>query len=221
MDREGAETGLRKPDKMDYNVSSKLEQRGILAGMLLGKGARTQLNFYIQHSIKQEDYLLFKKDILEKIARKPAKTCYRRTKKGQTLVRVEPKLIPLTRVLVKKLYPGGTCKIAREFLDLLTPQGIAIWFADKGSKTFKKKNGKIHALEIYLNTYVSKEENEAIATYFSEVWGFKWGLNKSKGSYRLRMGTREGKRFLSFVGPYLPESMLYILETSSNITATA
>ncbi|GAB4293860.1 MAG: hypothetical protein Fur0025_30270 [Oscillatoriaceae cyanobacterium] len=199
---------------MDYDVSSKVERRGILAGMLLGKGYRNQNNFYIQDAGDREEYLIFKKDILEQITGKPVSLQRWNSKNGQQL-RLEPKLIPIIRVLVKKLYPGGTPKITPEFLEFLTPQGIAIWFMDKGSRSFKKKQGQIHALEIYLNTHLTKDANEVIVAYFSQKWGFKWGLSKTKTAYRLRMGTKEGKRFLTFVRPYVPETMLYKVETES------
>jgi hypothetical protein len=182
--------------------------------MLLGDGGRSQKNFFIQHSYKQEDYILFKKYLLEEITGKSVNIQTWDTKAGYSLIRIDPKLIPLTRVLVKKLYKAETKTITRKFLNLLTPQGIAIWFMDDGSKSFKKKNGKIHAVEITLNTYISKEENEIVISYFLEVWGFKWGLNKSQGSYRLRMGTHEGKKFFSFISPYIHESMLYKINIS-------
>lgn len=188
--------------------------------MLLGDGRKNQKNFYIQCPARDEDYLLYKKEVLEKITRKPVIIRATRNRQGDKILRLEPKLIPLTRVLVSKLYKGGTKTITRKFLNLLTTQGIAIWFCDRGSKSFKKKEGQVHALEITLNTYFSKEENEIIVSYFSQEWGFQWGLSKSNGSYRLRMGTQEGKRFLNFITPYVPESKLYKVNTSSNTTAT-
>jgi len=205
---------------MDYDVSSKIEQRGILAGMLLGHGGRCKNNFYILNSPKQESYLLFKKQVLEQITGKPVTIRQWINPRGYSQIRIEPRLTPLIRVLVKKLYKGGNKVISKKFLNLLTPQGIAIWFMDDGSKSFKKKNGKVHALEVTLNTYVLKEENEIIISYFSEVWGFKWGLNKSKDNYRLRMGTAEGKRFFSFINSYIHESMLYKVQTSQNTMVT-
>ncbi|MGB7443142.1 MAG: DNA endonuclease [Coleofasciculaceae cyanobacterium] len=205
---------------MDYNVSSKVEQRGILAGMLLGNAKKRGKNFLIEHSLKHEQYVLFKKEILEQITRKIVSVESWQRKKVYKSLRLEPKLIPLTRVLVKKLYRAGTKTITRKFLNLLTRQGIAIWFMDDGSKSFHKRDGRVHALTVNLNTYVSKQENEVVASYFSEVWGFKWGLSKGKGSYRLSMGTKEGKRFLDFIRPYIHQSMFYKVETSLNTMAT-
>lgn len=204
---------------MDYNVSSKKEQRGILAGMLLGVAKRRGDNFSIAHRPSQIGYLLFKKDLLEKITRKPVSLRELNTAKGDRILSVEPKLIPLSRVLVKKLYPGGVKTITRKFLNFLTPQGIAIWFMDKGGKSFKKKAGRIHALEVTLNTHSSKEVNETIVAYFAEVWGINWGLSRNQGRYRLRLGTRAGKSVLSFLKPYIHSSMLSKIETSYNTTA--
>jgi hypothetical protein len=34
------------------------------------------------------------------------------------------------------------------------------------------------------------------------------------------MGTKAGKEFIERIRPYVPETMLYKVETSSNVTAT-
>jgi hypothetical protein len=207
---------------MDFNVSSKKEQRGILAGMLLGWGRKNGDNFFIQHSLPQEEYLLFKKMLLEGITRKPVSCDRRILKTGKIAIRIEPKLIPLTRILIKRLYreESQSQKISRKFLDFLTPQGIAIWFMDKGSKSFKRRGDRIAAVEIFLNTRTSQMESEIIVNYFAEVWDIHWGLSKTKNLYRLRLGTKAGKQFFTFLGPYIHPSMLSKIETSYNIMAT-
>lgn len=198
-----------KIEKMNYNVSSKFEKRGIICGMLLGDGGRCRNNFYIAHSFKQIEYALFKKELLERITGKLVNTRQRLTKEGFGYIRLEPKLIPLTRVMVKKCYKSGAKTVSYEFLRYLTLQGLAIWFMDDGSKSFKRIGGKIHAVEITLNTYLSKEENEVIISFFKERWGIQWGLNKSKHHYRLRMGTKEARRFVALIEPYIHDSMKY------------
>lgn len=205
---------------MDFHVSSKKEQRGILAGMLLGWGRKNGNNFFIQHSLSQKEYLLFKKALLEGITRKKV-SCDRKTlKTGKCVIRIEPKLIPLTRTLIKRLYQEGRQKISRKFLDFLTLQGIAIWFMDKGSKSFKRRGDRITALEIFLNTHTSRVESEIIVNYFAEVWDIRWGLSKVKDTYRLRLGTKAGKQFCSLLQPYIHPSVFYKIATSYNTTAT-
>jgi hypothetical protein len=194
---------------MDYNVSSKKEARGILCGMLLGDGGRSRNNFFVQHSTKQIEYALFKKELLEIITGKVVNTRQWMTKEGYSLIRLEPKLIPLTRVMVKRCYKNGIKTISQDFLQYLTLQGLAIWFMDDGSKSFKKTRGSVHGVEVTLNTYLSKEQNEILISFFKEQWDIHWGLNKSKGSYRLRMGTREARKFFALIEPWIIDSMKY------------
>lgn len=194
---------------MDYNVSSKIEKRGIICGMLLGDAGRCRNNFYIAHSTKQTEYALFKRDLLELITNKQVNTRQWKTKYGYETIRIEPKLIPLTRVMVKKCYQNGVKSFSEKFLNYLTLQGIAIWFMDDGSKSFKRVGDRIHAVEVTLNTYLSKGENEVIISYFKEKWNIQWGLNKSRNKYRLRMGTQESRKFFNLVEPYIIDSMRY------------
>lgn len=201
---------------MDYYVSSKIEQRGILAGMLLGVARKDQNNFFVKHPDCQRDYIDFKARLLEAITSKPVQVRHQRTFKGNDQIVIQPKLIPLIRVMVQRLYRESQKAITPKFLDYLTPQGIAIWYMDKGSKSYKKNNNQIHALEVMLNTQASQPESEDIVNYFAEHWGFKWGLAKSKQGYRLRMGTQEGKRFFEFLRPYIHPSLLYKIQTSYN-----
>lgn len=177
--------------------------------MLLGDGGRCRNNFYIGHSTKQREYALFKKELLESITGKPVNIRERSTKQGYFQIRLEPKLIPLTRVMVKKCYKEGIKSPSLNFLRYLTLQGLAIWFMDDGSKSFKKVDGKVHAVEVTLNTYLSREENEIIISFFKDKWDIQWGLNKSKNHYRLRMGTKEARRFFALVEPFVHDSMKY------------
>ena len=201
---------------MDYNVSSKIECRGIICGMLLGDGGRCRNNFSINHSTRQIEYALFKKELLERITGKKVNTRQWKTKFGYETIRVEPKLIPLTRVLVRKCYKNGVKTFSEKFLNYLTLQGLAIWFMDDGSKSFKRIGSKVHAVEVTLNTYLSKEENEIIISFFKEKWDIQWGLNKSKDKFRLRMGTKEARKYFSLIEPYIIDSMRYKIDLQFN-----
>ncbi|MDB9312767.1 DNA endonuclease [Spirulina sp. CS-785/01] len=205
---------------MDFDVSSKKEKRGLLAGMLLGKGRKRQDNFFIQHDDRQRGYLFFKKELLEQITRKPVGVRSWSTAKGNRLWRIDPKLIPLTRIMLKRLYSGNTRQVTRSFLEGLTPQGIAIWFMDCGSRSFKRDKGKIRALEVFLNTGLSPEANEVIVAYFAQVWGIHWGLSRNGSQSRLRLGTKAGKAFFGWLSPFIHPSMQGKINPSYNETAT-
>lgn len=216
---------------MDYfNVSSKHEKRGILAGMLLGKARKRQNNFFIQHSQQNQAYLWFKKQLLEEITQRPVGLQEWITAQGDRIFRITPKQTPLTRIMLKRLYypdpvQGEHLKITPTFLEYLTLQGLALWFMDCGSKSFKRKNGKIHALEVFLNTGFSLKDNEVIMTYFVQKWGIDWGLSrgyKRSGHhpYRLRLGTKAGKAWFELLRPYIHPSMSDKINPSYNKTAT-
>ncbi|MEC4805499.1 MAG: hypothetical protein SAJ12_05530 [Jaaginema sp. PMC 1079.18] len=204
---------------MDYDVSSKQKRRGILAGMLLGVSRRDGNNFLIRHSDARQEYLLYKKALLEQITGKAVSMSEWTTPKGHRGWQIQPKQIPLIRVLVRQLYAGRDRVITRSFLNRLTPPGIAIWFLDCGSKSFKRRNQQICALDIYLNTRRSRADNEIIVAYFAEVWGIYWGLSRQGDCYCLRLGTTAGKAFLGFLQPYVPPCMLAKIQSSCNIKA--
>ena len=41
----------------------------------------------------------------------------------------------------------------------------------------------------------------AFLCYFQTKWNVKWNLNLSKGKYRLRCSTKEGRKFLDIIRP--------------------
>ncbi len=195
---------------MDFDVSSKVERRGIIAGMLLGSGRKRGPNFCVRHSIRLEAYARFQQALLESITRKPVSLRETlRRKGGRRFLVLTPKLVPLTRVMVERRYRGDSGWVARPFLDYLTRQGLAIWFLDCGSQRVRwGPGGQARAFELALDARVSQAENNRIAEYFREVWGFNWGLARSGERTWLRLGTREGKRFLQFLGPCFHDTLL-------------
>lgn len=183
--------------------------RGILLGMMLGDGSVRGNELVMAHSIKQKEYLEYKSELLLSIfGGKKNKTCYRKTKDGYETYRYG-KSDKYIGILSRRLYRNGVKNFSREILDMLNLEGIAIWYMDDGSLIAKYRNGKIHAYDLTLNTYLSKEENEIIIEYFKDIWHVEFKLNKSKGKYRLRMGTREARRFIKLIEPYVIPSMSY------------
>lgn len=193
--------------------------RGILIGMVLGDGClsvfrdkRYTNSFHqrltLKHGASQKEYIEYKRDLLHSIfgGKKPkVKEINNNGYLGYTV----SKSNSYFRVLHKQIYPSRKKCISRKVLDKLTPHGIAIWYMDDGSLYPKKRNGKIHAYELILNTYIPIEENEIIIDYFKENYDINFKIAKSKGSFRLRLGTREARKFIKIVEPYIIDSMKY------------
>ena len=191
-----------------YQINRNKDKRAILLGMAIGDGYITNSKNYkalvIRHSKKQESYLLFKKQLLENIF-KDRVISARSVQNGIQIAIGNNKIFSIYR---KWLYPNGI-KYIPNVLKYLDLQSVAIWYMDDGSLTAKKRNGKIHGYELTLNTYVSKEENQLIINWFKEKYSICFTQTKGKGKYRLRMGTKEARKFIFLVQPYIYKTMSY------------
>ncbi len=188
--------------------------KSIIAGILIGDAGKQRATFYFGHSIKQINFALHKKYLIEKYLGIECSFSVKLNVKYPS-VRVYVPVTQIIREMVLQLYGqvktnAGHKIISRKFLNNLDDESIALWYMDDGSMSIKKRrNGKPHGIEVTLNTYLSTGENQIIIDYFLDVWDIRWGLNKSKNSYRLRMGKTEAKKMFKIINPYVIDSMKY------------
>ena len=191
------------------NQINNKEKRAILLGMAIGDGNiysnKKGAGLIIRHCNAQIEYLLYKKEILESIYNTPINII--KVQNGNQIAKCDTKRF---RIYRKWLYPNNVKTISNvlHFLDI---HSVALWYMDDGSLTAKKKDGKIHGYELTLNTYVSKEENQLLINWFKKTYNIQFTQTKGKGKYRLRMGTKEAKKFCSLIKPYIIPSMFYKL----------
>jgi hypothetical protein len=174
----------------------------------------------IRHSIRQEVYLRYKAGLLEQLQKSAIQVIplkYRKNGQnsggGYPGVRIETRKHALYRRLYKLFYsPTDKKRVTHQGLDYLDPRGIAIWYMDNGAVSAKRRQGKIHACELVLNTHFSRLENELIIQYFAEVWGLQFGLNLNKSRWRLRMGTQQARKLADLIAPYVIPAMRYKID---------
>lgn len=185
------------------------EKRAILLGLAIGDGNiyynKKGAGIIIRHSDKQLEYLQYKILLLKSIYNTPINII--KVQNGNQIAKGDTKHF---RIYRKWLYPNGVKTISK-VLKYLNLQSVAIWYMDDGSLTAKKRNGKVHGYELTLNTYVDKEENQKIIDWFLSKYNIRFTQTKGKGKYRLRMGTKEAKRFCSLIKLYIIPSMKYKL----------
>lgn len=199
---------------MECKEITRQKKRALLVGMVIGDGhlKKNESGISITHNEKQLPLLLHKKSLLESILNcKSINIRKVKPNKYNTTCYILEKGHKYFRILRKWIYKNNQKYISRKILNMLDLESIAIWYMDDGSLSAKKKNGRICAYELTLNTYLSKEDNQIIIDYFKEVWDIQFGLNKSKGLYRLRMGTREARRFSNLIKNYVIDCMDYKL----------
>lgn len=192
----------------------KNRKKAILIALAIGDGYISKdpksksASLCINHSTKQEEFITYKRDLLHSVIGGKLPKLHYFNNNGYPGVKFS-KASKYFRVLRHWLYPNGVKKISRFLLNKLTPEAIAIWYMDDGGLSPMIRHGRIHAYQLFLNTCLSREENQIIIDYFKETWGVQFQQVKNKGSYRLRMNTREIRNFLPMLQEFIIPSMKY------------
>lgn len=194
------------------------ELRSAIVGMVAGDAYLRKQKFCrsvslrIKHAEKQREYLEHKRDILQHLFKAweiPIKSI---NNSGYPGVQLETRTHPKLRAIYKWFYSDGKKRFSRRILNYLTPVGIAIWYMDDGSLSYKKRESQIHGREVHLNTYCSLEEARVIQEYFKEAWDVSWTVVQNKGLFRLRMGSHEARKFFTIIAPYVIPTMQYKID---------
>lgn len=213
------------------------ENKSILLALCLGDGCINKprgngnASLEIGHSIKQEEYCTWKRDLVYKIlgGKKPPKIGYKtihlKGYENEYHACRFSKTHPYFTYLRNILYPAGVKTITRELLNKLTPQGIAIWYMDDGS-FYKKDNAtgtKSICFDLRISTdSFSKEEVEIICDYFKEVFGIRFYPyqyhKERKHNWIIRANKEAAIKFIDLIRPYVIPSMRYKIEYKTNIT---
>jgi hypothetical protein len=179
--------------------------------------------FLMKHSEKQKDYFLYKAYQLDRIIGKPRKkvfTIYKNSGRSKiNAYQFEKNSNKHLKPIYNLLYRNGKKTYSKQLLNMLTPEGLAIWWMDDGSLTNYKYRNKEGILKYTkatgtLNTYISYEENEVIQKYFLDTWDVKFRIHKDtsdsgKVFYRLSASTKELRKLFKIITPYIHKSMKY------------
>lgn len=106
-------------------------------------------------------------------------------------------------------------KVISPYIRWLTPHGFAIWYMDDGGLSRKMRNGKQHAVEMFLNCHTDYDEVVSISDALFDKFGVRFRPVKNRGKYRLRCGTIEARRVASIVEPFIIGSMRYKLSAAT------
>lgn len=212
-------------NQKEYTLLS-CQTKAILLGSILGDGSLKisknckNAHFQEKHSIKQKEYLMWKrnkicqelsaseKDIVETIDKTPNGKEIHKIRYGsgrrQSLTHLH--------TIVYKNSVNGYYKIRRTWLNQLTPLSLAVWWCDDGSLVANTRQG------VFCTDGFTLEDMKILDRYMKKVWNINTSihsLNKLKKDgtqrYRLWIRSREDlKKFLTIIIPFIPVySMLY------------
>ena len=194
---------------MNEKLPEQVEQ--VLLGSLLGDGSlcknksmskgvyKTQsigIHFIEEHSINQENYLLWKKEILSQVF--VIKRFDRRKN-----VYIYSTNSPLFNEYYNYFYPlGKGHKIfTLKMLNKLKPLGLAVWYMDDGC--FLKTRSSSIALH--------KQNGKIVEKWFKETLNFnvKSYTRKFGNGAEIILNKRDTRKFFRIIHPYIHPSMKY------------
>lgn len=172
----------------------------------------------MNHSIKQKDYLLYKKDMLEKsgiLARygeyksKEFECCYAVTRRLEEITNLR-----------NLLYVDGKKVFSNNFLDIFDERTLSILFQDDGSVGIRDKrmrNVKGEMKTIYYQPYINQiilnlqnfcnKSCQLIKDKISS-FGIESKINQRRGNVICINKYDSKKKFFEIIQPYMHESMI-------------
>lgn len=194
------------------SLSLSKRQRNILAGLLLGDGhLETQNNgktyrLKVEHGLLQTEYtnwlyeafnnLVLQEPKVKKRNEKPESIWFSTVSHGAF------------RFYGHQFYDSlNGKKIPKMIHKLLTPESLAVWYMDVGSKKSNKhKTHNIHTLGF------SRDDLVRVQKALQEKFQLETTLHKQKGKYwRIYIPQKSTERFLEIITPYIIPSMKYKL----------
>lgn len=194
------------------------ESRNLLIALLLGDGTISNNNVLkLAHCIEQEDYLKWKIQQLNDCGLRNNGLKYYVSIKGynigKTVCYTQLSVIPFVKLLRKIMYKP--VKNYSKLINRIDERGLAIWYMDDGHLNNRKySDGTYHGYYIKLSTCLPKEQCDIIIKTIKEkfdVQFYTFHEGKREDSFSLCCGTKEAKKFIKIVKPYVEQipSMLY------------
>lgn len=115
----------------------------------------------------------------------------------------------------KWLYPDGKKRFTRRVLDMLTPEGVAIWYMDDGSaRRNVDSKGFTTSVATNIATMCSKAEAITICDWFEYRFGIRFKVRCDKKcadgfQFYVQANTADSRKFVEIIAPHVPESMMY------------
>mgnify|MGYP002507818573 CR=1 FL=1 len=202
---------------------STIDKKSLLIGMTLGDGyirkgtKAVHYNISCTHNPKQYDYLIWKMELLKENLTKNYWLTIKNTKfngKGVFDGNVGKEYImhqgelgthPLVTEVYKESYISNKKIVTKEFLNQLTPIGLAVWYMDDGNLGYRKNpNGSIKSRNVTLHVEGFDEDSQKnIIRYLKDVLDIDASLQKSRDKYKVWMNVPNSIKFLKIVAKYV------------------
>lgn len=210
--------------EIKISISDNVEQ--VLLGSILGDGymspykrpenTKELLNscLVISHGIKQEEYIRYKKELLEKegiichLTFNDGSKCKEhfikgiKIKENGTFTLKTQRNVVLNKYRDMFYYKHKQGKKLNKYLYKLNALGLAIWSMDDGYK-------KVNSFTLCTNSFTFKEVKE-LQKILKHNFDLNTTIHKSNlGHPLIYIGSKDFKKFKEIVSPYICKSMQY------------
>lgn len=196
-------------------VSFSQDQLDVMYGSVLGdaylrstNGSKgTSYSLVFSHGEKQIEYLRWKLSIYDQfVTTKKFTVAYRDFHGNAPVSSFSTISHPDITAFYHLSHPDGRKLVTNDWLELLSPLSLAVWYLDDGS--LNKRYGTI---VMSTNAY-SLPELGLMIDWFEKKHGLHAKLEKRRNEqYALRINASESKAFRSIIADYVPECMSYKL----------
>jgi len=212
--------------KQRKNLELTALQKSVIIGTVLGDGClRVQYkDSYgtIEHSIKQLEYLKYKKSLIENLC--SDKINYRERKpKEKDIVQSISKSCSF-RISTNKnlneiyylLYINGKKRISENLLKYIDEVVICLWYLDDGWLSYDKTRKANYKLGLSTHSF-SKEENELLVNFFLNKYNIKFLIGKQGNNYFLNLNKKEEIiKFINLIKNHTPKCMYYKIDLNKH-----
>ena len=122
---------------------------------------------------------------------------------------------PYFKQLKRWCYPHGVKTFTKQTLNMLTPEGIALWYMDDGHARINiNSQGKVSSVATELSTMCSKEETELIKQWFFNNFNVLFNIRfdgrcREGKQFFLQANTEASREFVRIIDPFVIPSMRY------------
>lgn len=200
-----------KPHYEMRSIPFSKEQKDIMYGSLIGDAyLRPSGNSYslsFTHGEKQYEYLKWKLDKFKNFVSQKNLYKYENDFHGNKPTYSfgtinHPDLTEAFNIT----HPHGKKFVTKEWLSLLSPLSLAVWYMDDGSL-----NKSTHVIVISTNEYCEEEQANMIE-FFKDNYDLNLKREKRRNDqYVLRINASESRKFRDIVKDYIPNCMSYKL----------
>ena len=193
------------------------EEHDLIIGSLLGDASIRQREknscFRVAHSIKQENYINWKLNIIKKFKISEFNKRSRIINKRMVdMIYLSTNTHPIFNYYRNLFYKNKRKVINKEILNQINPKSLAVWICDDGS--YETKQGYI----ILCTNAYTLEEHNLMKEFFKEKFGLDPTIGfRDKKYYYLRFKQEDSKKLIEIIKPYIPESMEYKIGGIKNV----